>query len=68
MIPSRTSNVRFKPGKIQISLLELLDDAQRMKIVIEVVSVFAHADVQLLFAAMPEWRMAQHRERARALP
>jgi hypothetical protein len=49
---------QIQAGKIQISLFELLDDAQRMKIVIEVVSVFAHADVQLLFAAMPEWRVA----------
>src|SRR6185437_9802334 len=45
---------QIEPGKIQISLLELLDDAQRVKIVIEAISVLAHAQVQLFLAAVPE--------------
>ena len=60
MLDDSFANVerQIQAGKIQVSLLELLDDAQRMKIVIEAVSVFAHAYVQLLFAAMPEWWVA----------
>ncbi len=49
---------QIEPGKIQISLLELLDDAQCVKVVIEAISMLAHAQVQLLFAAMPERRVA----------
>ena len=57
-MPSRTSKVRFEPGKIQISLFELLHDPECVKVVIEAISMLAHAQVQLLFAAMPERRVA----------
>ena len=58
MMPSRTSKVRFKPGKFEIALFELLDDVQRVKIVIETIAVFAHAQIELLFAGVAEGRMA----------
>ena len=56
-MPSRTSKVRFSPGKSKIALLELLDDPQRVQIVIKVVAVLAHAQIQLLFSRMPKRRM-----------
>ena len=48
----------IQAGKIEIALLELLDDAQRVQIVIEALAVLAHALVELLFAGVAEGRMA----------
>ena len=44
-------------GKIQIALLELLDNAQRLQIVIEARAVRAHQLVELLFPGMAKRRM-----------
>ncbi len=49
---------KIEPRKIQIPLLELLDDPQRVKIVIEALSVLAHARIELAFACVSKWRMA----------
>ncbi len=56
-MPSRTSNVRLSPGEIQVALFELLDDAQRLQIVIETVAVGAQKIVKLALAGVPERRM-----------
>jgi hypothetical protein len=48
---------KIEPRKIQIALLELLDDAQRVQIVVEAIAVFAHAFVEFLFAGVAEGRM-----------
>src|SRR5882762_10435520 len=44
--------------KIEIALFELLNDAQRVQIVIEKTPVRAHQLVELSLAGMPERRMA----------
>ena len=44
--------------KIEIALLELFDDVERVKIVIEALAVLAHAEVELLFAGVAEGRVA----------
>ena len=49
---------KIQSGKIQIALLELLDDPQRMKIVIEALAMLAHAFVELLFSGVAEGRVA----------
>ena len=49
---------KIQSGKIQIALLELLDDPQRMKIVIEALAMFAHARVQPLLSGVSEGRVA----------
>jgi len=48
----------IQAGKIEIALLELLDDAQRVQIVIETAAVRAHQFIELVFAGMAERRMA----------
>ena len=49
---------QVQAGKARIALLELLDDAQRVDVVIEVVAEAVHLAVQLLFAGVGEGRMA----------
>src|SRR5437879_12760014 len=49
---------KVQSGKLQIALLELLHDSQRMQVVVEAISVFAHQFVQARFAGMPKWRMS----------
>src|SRR5208282_5375115 len=44
--------------KIEIPLLELLDDPQRVQIVVEAVAMLPHTCVELPFSGVPEWRMA----------
>ena len=58
MMPSRTSKVRFRPGEIEIALLELFENIERVEIVVEVLAVRAHAQIELLFAGVAEGRMA----------
>ncbi len=48
----------IQAGKIQVALLEMFDDVQRVQIVIEALAVFAHAQVELLFSGVAEGRMA----------
>src|SRR6266404_4472905 len=48
----------IQAGKIEVALFELLDDAQRVQIVIEMAAVRAHQFVELSLAGMPERRMA----------
>ena len=57
-MPSRVSNVRFKPGKRRVTLFELIDDAQRLQIVLEA-AVRPHACVQRVLPGMTERRVAQ---------
>ena len=57
-MPSRTSNVRFSPGNRGIRILEKLDDAERLQIVIETIAETAHQAVELGFARVAEGRMA----------
>src|SRR6267378_986341 len=44
----------IQSGKIEIALFELLDDAQRVQIVIEMAAVRAHQFVELSLASMAE--------------
>src|SRR5437773_9645593 len=48
----------IETGKIQVALLEVLDNAKRVQIVIEVPAMLAQQFVQLAFARMAERRMA----------
>src|SRR5882724_1756706 len=48
----------IQAGKIEVTLFELLDDAQRVQIVIEKTAVRPHQFVELSLAGMPEGRMA----------
>ena len=48
---------KIQPRKIEVPLLELFDDAQRMQIVIETAALFAHQFVKFAFAGVAEWRM-----------
>ena len=57
-MPSRVSNVRFEPGKRGVALFELVDDAQRLQIVLEA-AVRAHAFVERVLAGVPERRVAE---------
>jgi len=47
----------IQAGKIEIRTLELFDDAERLKIVIEARTVNAHELVEFLFASVAEGRM-----------
>ena len=49
---------QIQAWKIEISLLELLHDSQRMQVVIEAVAVIAHQFVEAHFAGMSKWRMS----------
>ena len=57
-MPSRVSNIRFRPGKIGVLGLELVDDAQRLQVVLEA-AVVAHAFVERVLAGMAERRVAE---------
>ena len=57
-MPSRTSKRQIEPGKAGVALLEALDDAQGVQIVIEALAEALHLPVQLLLAGMREGRMA----------
>ena len=48
----------IEPRKIQVALLKMFDDVERVQIVIEALAEFAHAQVELLFAGVAEGRMA----------
>jgi hypothetical protein len=48
----------IEAGKIEIALFELLDDAKRVEIVIEMAAVRAHEFIELFFSGMAEGRMA----------
>ena len=47
-----------QPGKIEVALFELIDDAQGMQIVIEMAAVRAHQLVELSLAGVTKRRMA----------
>ena len=49
---------QIQAGKIQVALLELLDDAQRLQIVIEAVAVRAQQLVELALSGVAEGRVA----------
>src|SRR6266436_1054086 len=49
---------KIQPGKIEIALLELFDDSQRVEIVIEAAALRAHQLVELALASIAERRMA----------
>lgn len=49
---------QIQAGKAGITLLELLDNAQRVNVVIEAVAETAHLPVQFLFTGVRERRMA----------
>ena len=51
--PSRHSKVRLRPEKLGIALFELIDDAQRLQVVLET-AVFAHAFVERILASVSE--------------
>ena len=57
-IPSRVSKVRFRPSKRGVALLEQIDDAQDLQVVLEA-AVGLHAGVQRILAGMAERRMAE---------
>ena len=58
IIPSRTSQVRFRPGKSGIALLQHLQDAQRLPVVLEA-AVVAHQLVHDALARVAEGRVAE---------
>src|SRR5580704_8744926 len=47
----------IQPRIFEITLFELFDDVERVQIVIETLAMFAHAQVELLFAGVAEGRM-----------
>src|SRR5215472_9003308 len=49
---------QIQAGKIQVALFELLDDPQRMQIMVEALAELTHACIKLLFAGMSKRRMA----------
>ena len=49
---------QVQAGKASVALLEYLDDAQRVEIVIEAVAKLPHLPVQLFLAGVREGRMA----------
>ena len=57
-MPSRHSKVRFRPGELRIALLELIDRAQRLQVVLEA-AVVAHAVVERILPGMTEGRVAE---------
>ena len=57
-MPSRHSNVRFRPAKLGVALFELIDDAQRLQVVLEA-AVLAHARVQRILAGVPKGRVPE---------
>ena len=57
-IPSRTSNVRLRPGKAGVGIFEGFDDAQGLAVVFETLAKAPHQTIQLLFAGMRKRGMA----------
>src|SRR5215831_6496957 len=49
---------QVQAGKIRITLLELLNDPESMKVVIKAIAVAAHDRIQGALAGVAEWRMA----------
>src|SRR5277367_1493489 len=49
---------QVQPAKLGVPALKVLDNAQRVQIVVESQSVFAQSIVESAFARMPEGRMA----------
>lgn len=47
----------IQAGIFEVALLELLDDVERVQIMIEAVAVFAHAQVEQFFAGVAEGRV-----------
>ena len=47
-----------QPGKLGVSLLELVDHAQRLQVVLEA-AVLAHAFVERVLPGVTEWRVAE---------
>ena len=48
---------QIQPGKTRVALLEILDDAQRVQVVVEALAESPHFAVERLFARVREWRM-----------
>ncbi len=48
---------KIQSGKIEVAMLELLDDAERMQVVIEEAAMRVHEFVELAFASVAEWRV-----------
>jgi hypothetical protein len=48
----------IQAGIFKVALFELFDDVERVQIVIETLAMFAHAQVELLFAGVAEGRVA----------
>ena len=48
---------KIQPGKIEIALLELFHDAERVQIVIEMAAAGEHQLIQFFFAGMAKRRM-----------
>ena len=57
-MPSRTSNERLRPGKVEVTLFKPFDDAERVQIVIEGVPCARIRWIELLFTRMTEGRMS----------
>ena len=57
-MPSRVSKVRFNPRKLGVALLELVDHAQRLQVVLEAAEL-AHASVERVLPGVPERRVAE---------
>ncbi len=57
-MPSRHLEGEIQPGKFRVALFELVDDAQRLQVVLEAAE-FAHAAVERVLARVPERRVAE---------
>jgi hypothetical protein len=49
---------QVQAGERSIPLLELLDDSQRVQIMVEEKPVLPHASIERSLAGVPEWRVA----------
>src|SRR3984893_8550077 len=49
---------QVQAGEIEVALFEMFDDAQGVKGVIEAPAMSAHHFVEVVFASMAKWRMA----------
>src|SRR5262249_43506252 len=49
---------QIETGKIEVPLLKMFDDAQRMQVVVEEAAVHTHDFVEFSFTRMPKRRMA----------
>ena len=57
-IPSRHSKVRFSPWNSRVALLQFIDHAQRLQVVLEA-AVVAHARIERVLAGVAEGRVAE---------